>query len=83
MMLFSDHEHRVVHQSSEVGTAYFLVHPNFGSDLKKLADDTNKKLPHIWWSNLEGDCEAVKSISGSFGSDQRMERILIRKLVTY
>jgi salicylate hydroxylase len=55
-----------------------LVLPNFGKDLQKLADDTNKKLPHIWWSDLEGDCEAVKSISGSFGSDQRRERILIR-----
>jgi salicylate hydroxylase len=50
----------VVQQSLEVGTAYFLVHPKFGNDLQKLTDDANKRLPLIWWHDLEGDCEAAE-----------------------
>ncbi|KAN0094096.1 putative salicylate hydroxylase [Hyaloscypha variabilis] len=51
----------VVQQSLEVGTAYFLVHPEFGNDLQKLTDDANKRLPLIWWHDLEGDCKIAKN----------------------
>ncbi|KAE9368316.1 putative salicylate hydroxylase [Stipitochalara longipes BDJ] len=51
----------VVQQSLEVGTAYFLVHPDFGNDLQKLTDDANKRLPLIWWHDLEGDCKIAEN----------------------
>ena len=50
----------VVQQSSEVGMAYFLVHPDFGNDLQKLTDDANKRLPLIWWHDLDGDCKSAE-----------------------
>ncbi len=52
---------KVVQQSLEVGTAYFLVHPDFGNDLQKLTDDANKRLPLIWWHDLEGDCKVAEN----------------------
>lgn len=51
----------MVQQSLEVGTAYFLVHPDFGNDLQKLTDDANKRLPLIWWHDLEGDCKIAEN----------------------
>jgi len=51
----------VVQQSLEVGTAYFLVHPDFGNDLQKLTDDANKRLPLIWWHDLQGDCKSAEN----------------------
>lgn len=50
----------VVQQSLEVGTAYFLVYPEFGNDLKKLTDDANRRLPQIWWHDLEDDCKTAE-----------------------
>jgi salicylate hydroxylase len=46
---------RVVQESLEVGEAYFLKHPNFGTDLQKITDDANKRLPLIWWHDLAAD----------------------------
>ncbi|KAL4968160.1 uncharacterized protein BDV14DRAFT_197388 [Aspergillus stella-maris] len=45
----------VVQQSHEVMQAYFLQHPAFGSDLRKLTDDANERLPLLWWHDLEAD----------------------------
>jgi 2-polyprenyl-6-methoxyphenol hydroxylase-like FAD-dependent oxidoreductase len=52
---------RVVQESNEVGIAYFLVHPNFGNNLQKLTDDANRRLPQIWWHDLEGDCKTAEN----------------------
>jgi salicylate hydroxylase len=54
---------RVVQESREVGLAYFLVHPQFGHDLQKITDEANKRLPLIWWHDLDGD---VKKAQDSF-----------------
>jgi salicylate hydroxylase len=53
----------VVRESYEVGTAYYLVHPDFGDDLQKITDEANTRLPKIWWYDLEGD---VKKAEKSF-----------------
>ncbi|KAH8654624.1 mannitol 1-phosphate dehydrogenase [Tricladium varicosporioides] len=45
----------VVRESREVGEAYFLTHPDFGHDLQKITNEANKRLPLIWWYDLEGD----------------------------
>ncbi|KAL4881660.1 hypothetical protein BJY04DRAFT_207432 [Aspergillus karnatakaensis] len=50
----------VVQQSHEVMQAYFLVHPEFGSDLQKLTDDANRRLPLLWWHDLEKDLQAAE-----------------------
>jgi hypothetical protein len=34
---------------------YFLADPEFGHDLKKITEDANKRLPKIWWYDIEGD----------------------------
>jgi salicylate hydroxylase len=44
----------VVRESADVGKAYFLKHPKFGADLQKITDDANRRLPLIWWYDLEG-----------------------------
>jgi salicylate hydroxylase len=53
----------VVRESLEVGLVYFLVHPDFGNDLEKITIDANKRLPKIWWHDLEAD---VKKAEDSF-----------------
>lgn len=45
----------VVQESLEVLHAYFLNHPKYGHDLKKLRDAANDRLPKIWWGPLESD----------------------------
>lgn len=52
---------RVVQESKEVGVAYFLTHPDFGNDLQKITDDANRRLPLIWWHDLEGDLKTAES----------------------
>ncbi|KAM3069355.1 hypothetical protein ACMFMG_005461 [Clarireedia jacksonii] len=53
----------VVQESYEVGTAYYLVHPDFSDDLQKITDEANSRLPKIWWYDLDGD---VKKAEESF-----------------
>ncbi|KAH6661895.1 putative salicylate hydroxylase [Halenospora varia] len=50
----------VVRESRDVGQAYFLTHPDFGHDLQKIADEANKRLPLIWWYDLEGDVKKAE-----------------------
>lgn len=50
----------VVRESRDVGQAYFLTHPDFGHDLQKIADEANKRLPLIWWYDLEGDIKKAE-----------------------
>lgn len=45
----------VVRDSLEVMNAYFLIHPDFGHDLQKLTDEANKRLPLVWFHDLEAD----------------------------
>ncbi|KAL4937758.1 hypothetical protein BDV06DRAFT_215647 [Aspergillus oleicola] len=50
----------VVQQSHEVMQAYFLIHPEFNSDLRKLTDDANERLPLLWWHDLKADLCAAE-----------------------
>lgn len=50
----------VVQESREVGLAYYLVHPDFGHDLQKITDEANKRLPLIWWHDLDADLRTVE-----------------------
>ncbi len=50
----------VVRDSSEVGMAYYLLHPDFGNDLKKITEDANKRLPLIWYHDLDGDLKRAE-----------------------
>lgn len=52
---------KVVQDSLEVGIQYFLVHPNFGNNMQKITDDANRRLPLIWWHDLEGDLKKAES----------------------
>jgi salicylate hydroxylase len=45
----------VVRDSANIMQQYFLVHPSFRDDLKKITEDANSRLPKIWWYDLEGD----------------------------
>lgn len=53
---------RVVRESLDVGVAYFLKDPRYGSDLQKITDDANKRLPGIWWYDLEGDLKKAEDL---------------------
>ena len=50
----------MVQQSHEVMQAYFLEHPAFGSDLQKLTDDANERLPSLWWYDLKADLRVAE-----------------------
>lgn len=52
----------VVQASREVGLEYFLEHPKFGSDLQKITDDANRRLPELWWYDLEGDVRKAEQM---------------------
>jgi salicylate hydroxylase len=45
----------VVRDNGVIMEQYFLVHPDFGNDLEKITEDANKRLPPLWWYDLEGD----------------------------
>jgi salicylate hydroxylase len=70
-----------VRDSLEVGLVYFLVHPHFGTDLEKITIDANRRLPKIWWHDLEAD---VKKAEDSFavltGKDKIQVKILRSKV---
>jgi salicylate hydroxylase len=51
----------VVQESREVGVAYFLDHPKFLHDLQKITDEANKRLPLIWWYDLEADVKEAET----------------------
>lgn len=50
----------VVQESLEVLMAYFLLDQEIGNDLQRVTDDANKRLPLIWWHDLEGDCKKAE-----------------------
>ncbi|KAL4956605.1 hypothetical protein BDW69DRAFT_202869 [Aspergillus filifer] len=61
----------VVQQSHEVMQAYFLEHPDFGGDLRRLTGDANERLPLLWWYDLKADLrvaeERFRSLAESSG----------------
>ncbi|KAL3422833.1 salicylate hydroxylase [Phlyctema vagabunda] len=60
----------VVRESQAVGTQYFLVHPEFKSDLRKITEDANKRLPRIWWHDLEGDVSFAEKVFSDMVKDK-------------
>ncbi|QDS71707.1 hypothetical protein FKW77_008456 [Venturia effusa] len=50
----------VVRESRDVGQIYFLKHPKFGADLQKITEDANRRLPLIWWYDLEADVKTAE-----------------------
>lgn len=50
----------VVQESREVGLAYYLIHPDFGHDLQQITDEANRRLPLIWWYDLEADVKKAE-----------------------
>ncbi|EHK99346.1 putative Salicylate hydroxylase [Glarea lozoyensis 74030] len=51
---------KVVQESKDVGDIYFLTHPDFGTDLEKITEDANRRLPLIWWYDLEADVKIAE-----------------------
>jgi hypothetical protein len=49
-----------VQESLEVMMTYFLIDPQFGHDLQKITDEANRRLPLIWWHDLEADVEIAE-----------------------
>ena len=71
----------MVRESLEVGLVYFLVHPDFGTDLEKITIDANKRLPKIWWHDLEADVKkAEDSFAALTGKDKTQVKILRSKV---
>ncbi|KAK5118485.1 hypothetical protein LTR62_003000 [Meristemomyces frigidus] len=73
----------VVRQSRDVGRAYYLIDPEFGTDLQRITDEANQRLPQIWWHDLDADCgragEMFRALSqtaldSSAGSPRKVER---------
>lgn len=58
----------VVQESRDVGMGYYLIHPDFGADLQKITEAANKRLPLLWWHDLEADCrtaeESFRALTG-------------------
>lgn len=52
----------VVRDSREVGLMYFLSHGEFGDDLQKITDDANRRLPLIWYHDLEADVRTAETM---------------------
>jgi hypothetical protein len=48
-------------ESKDVGDIYFLGHPDFGTDLQKITEDANKRLPLIWWHDLYADVKTAEN----------------------
>jgi salicylate hydroxylase len=71
----------VVKESLEVALVYFLVHPDFGNDLEKITIDANKRLPKIWWHDLEADVKkAEESFAALTGKENTRDKILRSKV---
>lgn len=51
----------VVQESHEVGMVYFLIDPNFGHDLQRITDEANRRLPLLWWYDLEADVKEAEA----------------------
>lgn len=51
---------KVVQQSQEVLDAYFFHNPEIGSDMQKITDDANVRLPLIWFHDLEADIKEAE-----------------------
>lgn len=52
----------VVRGSLDVGIQYFLKDPKYENDLQKITDDANKRLPEIWWYDLERDVKKAEDM---------------------
>lgn len=50
----------VVRESSKVGMSYYFLHPEFGNDLRRIAEDANRRLPLIWWHDLDADLKLAE-----------------------
>jgi len=61
----------VVRESREVADCYYLIHPNFGHDLQKITDDANKRLPLIWWHDLETDVKIAEEKFKALAEDKQ------------
>lgn len=53
---------KVVRDSKEVGMAYYLLHPEFGHDLKKITAAANERLPQIWYHDVDGDLQRAEEM---------------------
>lgn len=53
----------VVHDSLRAGKGYYLETEELGNDLQKITDEANKRLPLIWYYDLEA---AAKKAQESF-----------------
>lgn len=50
----------MVQESLDVMVQYYLIHPDFGHDLQKITDEANRRLPLIWWHDLEADVQEAE-----------------------
>jgi hypothetical protein len=67
----------MVQESLDVMVAYYLIHPKFGHDLQKITDEANKRLPLIWWHDLEADVKTAEDhferLNSANSANVRME----------
>jgi salicylate hydroxylase len=72
----------MVQESLDVMVAYYLIHPKFGHDLQKITDEANRRLPLIWWHDLEADVATAEQhfarLNSSMGTDTRKEHTSAR-----
>lgn len=47
----------VVQESARVAMAYYFLDPKFGADLEKITEEANKRLPLIWYHDLDADLQ--------------------------
>jgi salicylate hydroxylase len=52
----------VVQDSGKVGLAYYLLDPEMKDDLQRITADANKRLPLIWYHDLEQDISRAENL---------------------
>ncbi|KIW00217.1 uncharacterized protein PV09_08257 [Verruconis gallopava] len=66
----------VVRESAQVGRAYYLIDPKFGDDLVKITEDANRRLPLIWWHDLDGDVKRAEDTFREKVSESKKSQIV-------
>lgn len=77
----------LVRESEQVGLSYFFRHPDFGHNVRKIVDDANRRLPLIWWHDLDLELERAKDTFTSLlearqGKPKKMNVYVHEALVT-
>lgn len=55
--------------------------PEFGHDLQKITDEANKRLPLIWWYDLDADVKAAQDGFKALTEGSENEDVISGKIV--